>query len=650
MEQRLPCRKIPDTPGCIALIRNGHFLYAAGNDLFSVYDIRRPEEPKLLRKRSGFGCGRQFALSGKRLYLSAREFGLWIFDVSRPEQPKLLTRYDTVELATGLAAAGDLLFVEQRIYGVEILDCSDPQHPRHLSQTHTQEAQSAAYADGRLLVGNWAGAHVQLLDVRDPWNPVTLAFGELGGFGDGVAIAGDLCCAATGLNARGSGDNTLGGDGHGLDLFRLEGNSLRHLSRVAFPRLLVKSNDFWSVRISGRTAFAADTHNGVFRVDISDPHHPRITGRIELPEVSRIDVRPEGQVPIRVPDCAGGIALGDGVLYIAGEKTGLHVAVCPEISPEPAAPCVPHVPPAPRRTDPPLPGFRQFHLDGQLRRIALDGDTLYAACSHAGLRILRLEGNDLRETGVLPVSCSYDVAVRNDLLYSAEGPDGFAVYSLRDGLRELGRWKRRGVIFQLLYLTSDGRFAVCSGRGGVLRFLDLSDPAAPRLAFRHLHGGQLYGDTFPEQAPGPLLPVIWPYCGIAWYDLSGRRPFPRLDDRNHITGQTQGITWLQGRFLVNTQDNRFLFFSPEAPEKGVLSASEGCNGVPSACGDLAAFSDRRNGCVRLYRFHGDIAEPVPERSVTGLRGMPDRVRFHRGRMLIPCGWQGLLVETEENSR
>ena len=72
MEQRLPCRKIPDTPGCIALIRNGHFLYAAGNDLFSVYDIRRPEEPKLLRKRSGFGCGRQFALSGKRLYLSAR--------------------------------------------------------------------------------------------------------------------------------------------------------------------------------------------------------------------------------------------------------------------------------------------------------------------------------------------------------------------------------------------------------------------------------------------------------------------------------------------------------------------------------------------------------------------------------------------------
>ncbi len=650
MEHKISYQTVPGSPGCIALIRHGDFLYAAGNDLFAVYDIRRPMEPKLLRKRAGFGCGRQFAISGKRLYLTAREFGLWIFDLSRPENPKLLTRYDTVELATGIAAAGDLVFVEQRIYGVEILDCSDPRHPRHLSLTRTQEAQSAAYSEGKLYIGNWAGANVQVLDVRDPRNPVTVAGGDLGGFGDGIALSEGICFAATGLNARGSSDNALGGDGHGLDLFRIEGNSLRHLSRIAFPRLLVKSNDFWSVRISGRTAFVADTHNGVFRVDVTDPSHPKITGCIVLPEIARIDVRPEGQVSIRVPDCAGSIALGNGVLYIAGEKTGLHTAEIRDLHPRESTETGLRAPRTIPSPDPEIPGVRQYRFDGQLRRIALDGETLYAACSHAGLRILRLEGDELRETTALPMACSYDIAVRNGLLYSAEGLDGLAIYSLKDGLREIGRWKRRGVILQLLHLSDNGRFAVCGGRGGVLRFLDITDPAAPRLAFRHLHGGQLYGDTFPEHELNHLMPMIWPYCGIAWYDLSRRKPVQVLDDRKHLTGQTQGITPMQGRFLMNTQDNRFLFLHPEEPEKVIVSPSEGCNGVPSACGDLAAFSDRRNGCVHLYRFHADLAEPVPERTISGLRGMPDRVRFHKGRMLIPCGWQGLLIETDERIR
>ena len=650
MERRISCRTVPGSPGCIALIRNSHFLYAAGNDLFAVYDIRRAEDPVLLRKRSGFGCGRQFAISGNRLYLTAREFGLWIFDLSRPENPKLLTRYDTAELATGIAAAGDLVFVEQRIYGVEILDCSDPRHPRHLSLTRTQEAQSAAYSDGKLYVGNWAGANVQVLDVRDPRKPVAVAFGELGGFGDGVALSDGICYAATGLNARGTNDNQLVGNGHGLDLFRVEGDSLRPLSRIAFPRLPVKSNDFWSVRVSGRTAFVADTHNGVFLVDVSDPCRPEITGRIELPEVSRLDVRPEGQVPIRIPDCAGSVAIGNGVLYIAGEKTGLHLAKLKNLRPGKTAEIRLRAPGRPSVRDPQLPGFLQYDFGGQLRRIALDGETIYAACSHAGLRMLHLENGTVRETGSLPVTCSYDIAAQNGLLYSAEGLDGLAIYSRKDGFREIGRWKRRGVILQLLHLSEDGRFAACGSRGGVLRILDVSDPAAPRLAFRHLHGGQLYGDTFPEHELHGILPMIWPYCGLSWYDLSGGKPVLLRDDRKLITGQTQGITLLQGRFLMNTQDRRFLFLHPEDPEKVIESPSGGCDGVPSACGDLVAFSDRRNGCVRLYRFHADLAEPVPERGIAGLRGMPDRVRFLKGRMLIPCGHQGLLIETGKTFR
>lgn len=650
-DARIPLRHVPDSPGCIALLQHGNYLYAAGNDVFSVYDIRKADSPVLIRKRRGFGLCRQFAVSGNRLYLTAREYGMWIFDISDPGAPRRIHRYDTVELATGIAAAGDLVFILQRIFGVEILDCSDPRCPRHLSLTRTQEAQSAAYADGKLYIGNWAGANVQVMDVRDPYHPKTVAAGELGGFGDGVAVADGYCYAATGLNAKGSRDNCLIGNGHGLDIFRIDGDHLHHLSRVSFPLLKVKSNDFWTVRISGKTAFVADTHNGVFVIDVSDPARPLQTGHIVLPEVTRIDARPEGQVTLRIPDCAGSIAVGRGVLYIAGEKTGLHVAKIRGARAENIPETVLHAPAKPSIPEAEIPGFRQYDPGGQVRRVWIEGKTLYTACSHAGIRIFRLNGETLRETKTLPVRCSYDVVVRDGLLYSAEGMDGLAVYAIRDGFRELGRWKRSGIILQLIHLSDNGRFAACGSRGGILRIFNVSNPAEIRLSLRHLHGGQMYGDTFPEHDWNDRMPMIWPYCGLSWYDFSGPKARRIRDDRAHGTGQTQGITRLHNRFLMNTMENSFLFPDPSDWGETVTGIpGKGCDGVPSADGDLVAFSCRRDGTVSLFRFRGNSAGEIPERALSGLRGTPDRIRFLDGRMVIPCGHQGLLIETEAKFR
>ncbi len=644
-EKAIPCRRIPDTPGCIALLKYGNYLYAAGNDVFSVYDVTRADAPVLIRKRRGFGCCRQFARSGNRLYLTARENGLWIFDLADPAKPRLIHRYDTVELATGIAAAGDLVFLLQRIFGVEILDCSDPRHPRHLSLTRTQEAQSAAYADGRLYIGNWAGANVQVMDVRDPRHPVTLTTGELGGFGDGVAVADGYCYAATGLNARGAEGNCLLGNGHGLDIFRIDGDHLQHLSRVSFPLLKVKCNDFWTVRVCGKTAFVADTHNGVFVLDVSDPAHPVQTGHILLPEITRVDARKEGQFTIRIPDCAGSLALGDGVLYIAGDQTGLHVAGIKETRAQEEQTVSLKAPQTPAAPDPEIPGFRQYDLGGQVRRVWVDGDRLFTACSHAGIQIFDLKGNQLEKTGHLPVRCSYDVTVRNGLLYSAEGMDGLAIYSISDHFRELGRWKRSGIILQLIHLSDNGRFAACGSRGGILRIFDVADPAKIRLSLRHLHGGQMYGDTFPEHDWKDRMPMIWPYCGLSWYDFSGTKARLICDDRAHATGQTQGITLLHDRFLMNTMRNRFQLIDPDDCGHSITELSTpGCDGVPTVDGDRVAFSCRRDGEISLFRFHGDSAERLPNGSLSSLRGTPDRIRFHKGKMIIPCGHQGLLIE------
>ena len=539
MEQypEIPFTIVPGSAGCIALARSGSYLYTAGGDRLSVYDISRPDHPKLCWRRSGFGNGRQLAAAHGRLYLTAREFGLWILDLADPARPRVISRFDTVELATGIAVAENTVFVTERIYGVEIIDVTDPARPRHLSLIRTPEAQSAAYSDGRLYVGDWGVGRLTVIDVRDRSNPQQLSTAELGGFGDGVAVYGDLCCAATGLNAKSGSETELAGNGHGLDIFRLDENRLpHHLARLNFPLLQVKTNDFWTVRLAGTEAFVADTHNGVFRVDLADPAHPRCTGRMVLPDIIRMDGRATGRVRISVPDCAGDCTVGDGVLYVAAQKSGLLVTSLPGLKPNPPESSkVPLL--TGRRAPAAIDGLARVECGGQVRRLALDGDTLYAACSHAGLQIWHLDGENVKPVGTLPVRCSYDVAVRDGKLYSAEGLDGVAVYDLAVfPPKELGRYKRPNRIFQLCRLTTDNRFALCSCRDGILRILDLTDLSAIRLAYHHLHGGLLYGDSFPEGDRNGLVPVIWPYCGLAWYDLSGPRPKLFRDDRQERSG------------------------------------------------------------------------------------------------------------------
>lgn len=646
------CNTVAGSVGCIALARKDDILYTAGGDCLSAYDVSNAQFPRLVWRRRGFGNGRQLAISGKRLYLTAREFGLWILNIENPGKPSVINRYDTVELATGIAVAGDLVMVTLRIFGVEIIDCADPRRPRHLALIRTPEAQSAAYDNALLYVGNWGAGCITVLDLHNPARPVLLSSAQLGGFGDGVAVADGFCYAATGLNARGDADGELAGNGHGLDIFQINGkHPLKKISRLPFPRLAVKTNDFWKVRIEGNNAFVADTHNGVFQVDISDPYHPRCLRRIELPGISRIDCRSEGQIRITIADCAGDMLTGDRVLYIAGQKTGLLVT--PTDLPRatdnkaPAANLTVFAPkPEPVKA---VPGMRRFELGGQVRRLAIDKDTLYAACSHAGIRIFDLQKKEMAELGRLPVTCSYDVAIRNGKLYSAEGTDGLAIYALDGSFRELGRWKRRGRTIQLLFISNDAKFAVCGSRDGVLRILNVADPSDIRLGLSHLHGGLLYGDTFPDQSWSQRLPVLWPYCGLAWYDLTGEKPkLIRNDRANRAIGQNEGIVLWHDRFLLTTLTGDFQLLSPgdlgRTPEYCVPT-DRGCSGVPTTNGEYIAFSHRSKGEVTLYRIsQSGVAERISNRCFSGLYGTPDRVVFYKNRMLIPCGHQGLLIE------
>lgn len=293
-------RKVDDGPSrATGMVIRGKFLYVLGDEMLWIYDISTPETPRLTGKTGRFPEGRQIALSGNVACIAARSHGLYLVDVADPAAPKQLSRYDTVELATGVDAAGPVCFVAMRVFGVECVDISDPENPRFLSRGQTSEAQSVFYDSGRVFAGDWAAGQVTILDVSNVRAPRRIAAHPLTGYGDGVAVRGDLCLASTGHHAKTGPKENRQNNGHSINLIDISNiRKPRTISSFPFPPFFSRGNDFWTVRFSGEIAVAADSHNGVFLVDISDPRHRRGRGSFSC---RRSPPRREGPGPTPSP-------------------------------------------------------------------------------------------------------------------------------------------------------------------------------------------------------------------------------------------------------------------------------------------------------------------------------------------------------------
>jgi hypothetical protein len=309
-------------------------------------------------------------------YVSARESGLFVVDV-REATPRLITHYDSMELATGVAVAGKVLFIAQRHFGVELVDITDPEHPRHLSTIRTGEAQSVAYHEGLLYTGVWGTSEVVTADVRDPLQPRIVSKVPLDGYGDGLAVHEGKLFAATGHHSRAphrNPDDPGYGLGHGLEIFSLvDPAKPKFLGRVKFPRFYSIGFDMWDVQVTGTTAFVADTHNGMFVVDVSNPTAPKTIARTELP-------KPSAKSPHA--DFVGGFGLVQDCIYAAGGGTDLHViearGLAQPVHEDPGA--APVIRPRPLSAD-----IHTYRPDGQVHSVVTHGDVAVAACGSAGI-------------------------------------------------------------------------------------------------------------------------------------------------------------------------------------------------------------------------------------------------------------------------
>lgn len=641
-----------DIGPCMDAAVAGNWLYAIGQGNLFVADISKSNAPKVVGKIADLGNTRQIEVKDNVAYITAREDGMFIVDVSRPRDPRLLCHYDTIELATGIAASGDIAFVACRIYGVELVDVSDPRRPVHLSTVRTGEAQSCIARDGILYVGVWGSRELVICDVKNPRKPVVVAEAPLDGYGDGVYVRGKYCYVATGHHARGvkkSGDkdDPAYGRGHGLEIFDVTDPSKPvWVSRIKMPRFrLTSSMDLWGVTVEGKYAFVADTFNGMFVVDVSDPRKPFFVAHKRLEYNTKRDWR-NGSV--------AGLALGKDHIYVAGGGSDLHVLHAPglatPLTAEPDHP--PSIPPLGRTPD---PRFHVYDAGGQVYAVAFSGDVAVVAAGAAGLHEVRIWPEIKKKREYETVGFAMDVKVLGDRVFVAEAKGGLSVWERKrsGSLVQVGRYRVPRYSVRQVVVPPPGKYALLHVGPRALHIVDVSDPAQPRLALKDAHPGLMYGYNITEGLlDGRYACCSWCYrSGYYWYDLyGGPAPVFSGDNYNLRVGAENGMALLEDKALVVHRSKYFLLDRKETRRSGSLPMhgipGHDLSGKPSIYGSRLYVSNRIWGKVSVVDI-STLEKPRLLRSFQ-LDGNPGIAVEHNNTLIIPGGYQGLLVDAGES--
>lgn len=615
---------------CVAT--DGKWLYYGSLNCLSIADLSDTCNPEKIADFFIRGECRQLAVKNGIAFITAREQALYIIDVHDPYHPALICHYDTIELATGVCVVDNLLLVAQRQYGVEIIDISQIDQPKHLCRIKTSEAQSVTAANGYMYVGDWGLRELTTIDIHEPARPFIIHQNKLGGYGDGVHVSGRYLYASTGHHAKTlpapARETDEGyGMGHGMEIYDLTDPAVPvFVSRVQFQKLYRRVKyDMWNVSVSGNLAFCADTHNGVFVVDVTDKTQPVVLGHYQT--------------------LTGGTAIGDHCLYAACIDRGLLVfdwnsaRFASQNDDAPLQVPVAHQASAGNN-------WRTFKPGGQVWAVSMIGEYALIAAGSAGLIVARL----WPEVQVIDTIKTNDFALfvdtYGDLAILSEGNGGATLWRHQGGgqLVQIGKINAENLqTIRQAKLYANGSKAILQSQYTYV-LVDLSDPSRPR-----------------QIAQDPMLIIYWDQMctgdikdrytcvfdhpnGIRWIDFA-------RSGKDMVTGVHLNQQFHLSSGLVSVNDQILAVYPggyrlaepmcTDLESQPLIKHGGSIVGKPLVSESWLCVSNRITAEVEII----DISDIHHPRLIDAFStpGTPAEVFIHNQSLLIPDGYQGLHI-------
>ena len=634
-----------------AVCIEGNYLYAGAKGIITVLDITNPKSPREVGAVNFPGSARQMVPSNGKLYVSARETGVWIFNIATPSAPSLISRYDGIELSTGIDAAGDAIFVGERQTGVEFVDGRNPSKAEHIRVIKTPESQTVFYQDGYLYSGEWASGQVSIFDAKNLSDIRLIKTINLQGMGDGLWVTGNRLYASTGHHHRNETPSTQNGDGHGVEIWDVTNpEDPKFISRSEFDIFYQSGADWWLPRPSGdgKTLFCGDVYNGLYVLDISDETHPEIIYHWKPGEGHAVN----------------SVALADGVAYVAVGSEGLYAMESKRSKPSPRSRGTLPTHPEARYsyTTPSGSHFNAWIPDrrGAVKSAVVYQDALFVGCGNAGLYTVKLNSSGLPYTfRRLDIPFAGGVAIKGNLLFVSRGEAGLGVYRIGNDLNltqiDLIKSGLRpdSVADQFSYwVTVPNDYYVVNGaRSNGYHFLSIGGTNdAPTFSFKRQYSLNLnYNRYISEKTcPNGLLPYAT-RSGLVWINLGNAASVPTpvvySDIKNSLT---EGCTlYKDGKVLLTKHNGNSYYLATIEPGGSAVTAESNANaafeGIPRwESGDnvlICKFTSKVVSKVNTANFSACTLVFKEETA-----GYPEPGLFWNGKCVVPCGYQGLLIE------
>ena len=624
-------------------------LYVGGSGFLSVYDVSAdPLDPKLLGTTDDMATVRQLAVQDGMVYVVTRANGLWIVDC-RDGTPRTVGHYPSVSNCTGVDVAGNVCFIAGSKDGLEFIDVTDPTRPQLIANriVRPMESQSVAYRDGYLYSGEWNAQSVTIWDCRDMRDIRQVAVSPLVSNGDGVWPQGRWLYACTGWNVA---DKKADAQPHagqmGLTVFDVaDPASPKQVGRVDFEWCKGAGLDMWIPRACGHRVFCAQNLSGLYAVNVQDPTRPRVCDRWTWTSATG-DALKKLEANGQPSKCVASVAIGDGVVYVAG-PSGLGAWAVPAKTAkyEPLVRGIPPINASARPTRPDVSDEFVRWLPTDMSKsaivtgLAIKDDVCYAACGTAGLHALALSETGFREISSLPLAECTDVSIAGNRLFAANGRSGFVGYEIMapGRLKEVLRIPSKGA--RDVYAYGDGsKWISCNSS-----VYDISDVANPRLLVTLVHQARWAKFMGPDLIVGRWVIGNTALNYFGWADLQADSVAEvKIEGYKSRVGAVCAL----GDKALMVDNGKWAILEPGAKTAPALKKlpPDGCTGnIPRSCGKIVALTSGKS--VGVWDF-SDETSPRHLRTYKTPTSV-EPVGFWNGHVVIPASDAGVLLVKEK---